>query len=227
MRTILVIGSSGLVGSGVSNYFKHMGKTNVIEVDLNENFDLKNKESIKEFYLLNPDINFIINCSGLNDHIKESLSNERNKTDLESIDIFFNINVKSVCWIIEYGHKYLKGLEGVINFSSLYGIRSPFHPIYDSPKSLSYTISKHALEGVTRYYAAFYGKDSLRINAVRIGGINASQPKKFTEWFNSRTPLGRMAEVDDLYGTINLLCSKQGSYITGQNICIDGGYTSW
>jgi len=227
MRTILIIGSSGLVGSGVLNYFKDMENTNVIEVDLNKTFDLRNKESIKEFYLLNPDIKFIVNCSGLNDHVKDSSSTKKNKTDLESIDIYFDINVKSVCWIIEYGHKYLKALEGVINMASLYGIRSPFHPIYDSPKSLSYTISKHALEGVTRYYSAFYGKDSLRINALRIGGINTGQSRKFTDWFNSRTPLGRMAELDDLYGTINLLCSKEGSYITGQNICIDGGYTSW
>ena len=115
----------------------------------------------------------------------------------------------------------------MVNFASLYGIRSPYHPIYDKPKSLSYTVSKHALEGITKYYAALYGKNGITINAVRIGGIEANQSKKFKEWFSSRTPLGRMADLKDLYGTINLLCSEEGSYITGQSITVDGGYTSW
>lgn len=227
MRNILVIGSNGLVGRGVAEFFKNINDVSLTDIDISDNFNLSHKDTIKDFFISNPNINYIINCSGINDHVEDSDSRINNETDLMHIDKFLDINVKSVCWIIEYGHKHLKNLEGVVNFASLYGVRSPYHPIYESPKSLSYTISKHALEGITRYYSSFYGKDSLRINAIRIGGINADQPEKFKSWFTSRTPLGRMAELDDLFGAIDLLCSKKGSYITGQNISIDGGYTTW
>ena len=138
------------------------------------------------------------------------------------------INVKSVCWLIEDGHTYLPAIKGIVNFSSLYGVRSPFHPVYKKPKSLSYTLSKHALEGVTKYYSAFYGPDQVRVNAVRVGGVeNDEQPVAFKEWFVSRTPLARMAKVEDLFGVVELLCSEKSSYITGHNFTVDGGYSTW
>ena len=227
MRKVLIIGSNGLVGKGVSDFFENTENVQLTKVDMCENFDLRDKQSIKKYLKSKSDIEYIVNCSGINDHVDENDSLDSTKTDLDNMDLFFDINVKSVCRIIEYSKENLNNLKGVINFASLYGIRSPFHPIYDKPKSLSYTVSKHALEGITKYYAALYGKNGITINAIRIGGIEANQSKRFKEWFTSRTPLGRMANLKDLYGTINLLCSEEGSYITGQSITVDGGYTSW
>ncbi len=228
MRNILVIGNTGLVGSGISTYFNEIEDVELKTIDLSEDFDLTDRKSIQDFFKRNNRIQYIVNCSGLNDHV-ENKKNEKNlmKTDLEFLDKYYEINVKAVCFLVEEAFQILPDICSLVNFSSLYGKRSPYHPIYNDPKSLSYTITKHALEGITKYYAGFYGNKGLRINSVRIGGINSNQPKKFREWFISRTPLGRLAEVNDLYGAVDFLSSEESRYITGQSITVDGGYTIW
>ena len=210
MNCILLIGSSGLIGSKIKTHLEESFSDNkIISVDQSQIFDLRDRKSIVKFFKSNQDINYILNCSGLNDHVASENKFEINKTDLADLDNFMQINVKSVCWLIEDGHTYLPAIKGIVNFSSLYGVRSPFHPIYSHPKSLSYTLSKHALEGVTKYYSAFYGPAQLRVNAIRVGGIeNDAQPVEFKEWFISRTPLARMAKVEDLFGVVELLCSE-------------------
>ena len=138
------------------------------------------------------------------------------------------INVKSVCWLIEAARVNCPNLNGIINFASLYGVKAPYHPIYENGKSLGYTISKHALEGITRYYSTLYGPLKIAVNAVRVGGIETKeQQKNFQKWFISRTPFGRMATPGDLVGIIKFLCSQNSSYITGQTISVDGGMTAW
>lgn len=228
MRNILVIGYTGLVGTGITKFYKKKENVNLITVDLNDNFDLRDKKSIINLYKSNPEIEYIINCSGINDHVDQTLDIQENKTDLENIDLFLDINVKSVCWMIEYAKEYLKDLKSIVNFGSIYSIRSPYHPIYKKTKSLGYTVSKHALDGITKYYSTFYAKEGITLNTIRIGGIETvNQSKEFKEWFISRTPVGRMANVEDLCGAVDLLCTKEGSYISGQSICVDGGYTTW
>ena len=230
MKTILIIGHQGLIGTQVKSFFEsHVDNVNLISVDLNDNFDLLNRESMITFLKTHPNINYIVNCTGLNDHVQGKVSNlSEFETDIEFLDKFMDMNVKSVCWLIEDGYKFLPNINGIINFSSLYGIMSPYHPIYKTQKSLSYTLSKHALEGVIRYYSALFGGEGLRINSIRVGGIGTKdQPSKFKDWFESRTPLGRMAKVDDLFGVLELLCSEKSSYITGQSFAVDGGLTVW
>lgn len=230
MKNILLIGSNGLIGSKIKKKFEaDGGDVNLLSVDISEEFDLNDRASIKKYFRSHVNINYIINCGGLNNHVVDGdIKCNTIETDLEHLDNFMQVNVKSVCWLIEDGQKYLPNLCGIINFSSLYGLKSPYHPIYETPKSLSYTLSKHALEGVTKYYAAFYGPKQLRINAVRVGGIESDeQPQGFKDWFVSQTPLGRMGDVEDLVGVIELLCSDKSAFITGQNITVDGGLTVW
>ncbi len=228
MRNILIIGHNGLVGKGISSFFEEMQDVNLKTVDLSKNFDLTNRISVENYLRENNKIQYIINCSGLNDHVEiRNKKEELQKTDLHLLDKYYEINVKAVCFLIEEAKKVLPDISSLINFSSLYGERSPYHPIYENPKSLSYTISKHALEGLTKYYAAFHGNSGFRINSVRIGGINSNQPKKFRDWFISRTPLGRMGEINDLYGAVDFLSSEKSKYITGQTITVDGGYSLW
>ena len=211
MRNILIIGYKGLVGTGITKFYESKNDVNLITADLNDKFDLRDKNTIINLYKTNPKIEYIINCSGINDHVDKTLDTQKNKTDLENIDVFLDINIKSVCWMIEYAKEYLKDLKSIVSFGSL-----------------GYTVSKHALEGITKYYSTLYAKEGITLNTVRIGGIETiNQNEEFKEWFISRTPVGRMANVEDLFGAVDLLCSKKGSYISGQSICVDGGYTTW
>jgi len=67
----------------------------------------------------------------------------------------------------------------------------------------------------------------IRVNAIAPGGIKRSQPMRFIKNYIYRTPLHRMAHETDMMGAIELLATDSSSYITGQVIRIDGGWTTW
>jgi 3-oxoacyl-[acyl-carrier protein] reductase len=229
-KQILVVGNKGLIGTSIQEHLElKFGRSNVEGIDLCKEFDLRERSSIQDFLKKKAGINYIVNASGLNDHVSK-ISDKKHKyqTDIDYIDDFLLLNVKAVCWLIEDAKEFLTNFRGIINFASLYGIKAPYHPIYETGKSLSYTLSKHALEGITRYYSTLYGPLDISVNSIRIGGIETStQPGSFKEWFVSRTPKQRMASPNDLMGTIELLCNFENAYITGQTISIDGGLLAW
>jgi NAD(P)-dependent dehydrogenase (short-subunit alcohol dehydrogenase family) len=67
----------------------------------------------------------------------------------------------------------------------------------------------------------------VRVNSVSPGGVLRGQPKPFIERYEKKTPLGRMAEEEDLKGAIAYLASDLSAYVTGQNLMVDGGWTAW
>ena len=99
--------------------------------------------------------------------------------------------------------------------------------MYKNPKSLSYTISKHALDGLTKYYGALYAKEGLRINSIRMGGILNNQNQNFIENFRQKVPIGRLANKEEILGLVDYLLSKKSSYMVGETINLDGGYNIW
>ena len=86
--------------------------------------------------------------------------------------------------------------------------------------------SKFSVVGLTKYYAALFGKN-VNINCIVNGGIEATQPKIFKKKLVSHIPKNRMMRSSDLFGILDLLCSEKSNYINGSIIVIDGGYTSW
>ena len=68
---------------------------------------------------------------------------------------------------------------------------------------------------------------NVRVNAILPGGILRNQPKEFVERYVERTPLGRMANNDDIKGVIAYLASDLSAYVTGEKILVDGGWTIW
>jgi NAD(P)-dependent dehydrogenase (short-subunit alcohol dehydrogenase family) len=67
----------------------------------------------------------------------------------------------------------------------------------------------------------------VRVNSISPGGIARGQPKQFVQRYEARTPLGRMATEDDLRGAVAFLASDMSTYLTGQNIAVDGGWGIW
>ena len=101
---------------------------------------------------------------------------------------YFFQNVIAPKNLIEQSVTICKKIKSIINFASLYGLKSPFHPIYKKKKSLSYCVSKHAMEGLTKYYATLYAEKNIRINNIRVGGVQNNQPKEFIKNFLKKTP---------------------------------------
>lgn len=123
------------------------------------------------------------------------------------------------------------GRGSVVNTSSTYGIVSPQHGMYgdsgiNSP--IAYATTKSAILNFSRYLATYWAEQGVRVNTISPGGVrNIGQSEEFVEAYESRTPLGRMAEPTDYQGAMVFLASDASSYMTGANLVVDGGWTAW
>jgi NAD(P)-dependent dehydrogenase (short-subunit alcohol dehydrogenase family) len=94
-------------------------------------------------------------------------------------------------------------------------------------KPPAYGASKAALVNLTRYFAAHWGPHGVRVNALSPGGVEGGQDPEFRRKFIARVPLGRMAAAQDLRGPLIFLASDASAYVTGIELRVDGGFTSW
>ena len=87
----------------------------------------------------------------------------------------------------------------------------------------AYAASKGGLIQLTRWLATTISP-RVRVNVISPGGISRNQPKEFVQRYEAKTPLGRMANEEDLRGAIAYLASDMSKYVTGLNMIIDGGW---
>lgn len=119
--------------------------------------------------------------------------------------------------------------SSVINISSIYGEIGPYWELYEGTamgNPAAYSVSKGGLLQLTRWLATTLGPH-VRVNAISPGGIFRNQAQVFVERYIAKTPLKRMANEDDFRGAIAFLASDLSNYVTGHNLVIDGGFTSW
>jgi NAD(P)-dependent dehydrogenase (short-subunit alcohol dehydrogenase family) len=90
-------------------------------------------------------------------------------------------------------------------------------------KPVTYSVVKTGLIGLTRYLSTYWTAHNIRVNAISPGGIFNGQPEEFTSRLHALIPMGRMAEKDEYQGAVLFLCSDASSYMTGQNLIVDGG----
>ena len=123
----------------------------------------------------------------------------------------------------------------IIQTASVYGLVSPDQRIYEGSVYLGttisspavYTVSKSAVIGLTKYLAAYWGNKGIRVNTLIPGGVESGQNDVFIQQYSSRVPLGRMAKPAELESALLFLASDASSYVTGQNLIVDGGLTCW
>jgi len=118
----------------------------------------------------------------------------------------------------------------IINLASIYGVVATDFSIYENTEMtmpVAYSAIKGGIIALTKYIATYYGKYNVRANIISPGGIFDNQPTAFVEKYSKKTPLGRMGRPEDIVGTVIYLASDASSYITGQNLMVDGGWTTW
>ena len=121
------------------------------------------------------------------------------------------------------------GHGAIVNVASIYGISGPDYSLYEDTamgNPAAYAASKGGLLQLTKWLATTLAPE-VRVNAISPGGVFRNQPEMFVDRYQNRTPLKRMAVEDDFKGVTAYLISDLSGYMTGQNMVIDGGWTSW
>lgn len=126
-------------------------------------------------------------------------------------------------------HMATKKYGSVVNIGSIYGSVGPDFNVYNNTEltmPAAYSAIKGGVINFTRYLSSYYGKSNVRVNCVSPGGIFNNQPVEFIKNYENRVPMKRMGIPDDISPAISFLLSDESTYITGQNLIIDGGWTS-
>jgi 2-deoxy-D-gluconate 3-dehydrogenase len=146
-----------------------------------------------------------------------------------------NVNVTGMFLCAKAASKpMLDANSGVIvNVSSTYGLVGPDQRLYEREgeptqyKPVTYTVSKAAIVGLTRYLATYYANTGIRVNTLTPGGVFAGHDDEFVERYSSKTVLGRMAKAEEMSDALLFLVSDASTYMTGANLVVDGGWTAW
>lgn len=158
--------------------------------------------------------------------------------DLNQWKEIMSTNLDSMFLVAKYVGKVMK-LQGtggsIIQTSSIYGVMGPDNRIYEGSYYLNrqintpaiYSASKAGVIGLTKYLSTYWAKDGIRVNTITPGGVESGQNDAFKHNYSNRIPLGRMAKPEEMVGALIYLASDASSYVTGQNLLIDGGLSAW
>jgi 2-deoxy-D-gluconate 3-dehydrogenase len=156
---------------------------------------------------------------------------------LEQWNAALNVNLTGMFLVTQACVKQMiaQGKKGsIINICSTYGLNGPDQRIYRKEdgsqpayKPVYYTVTKAGVLGFTKYLSAYYMETEIRVNALTPGGVYNNHDETFVKNYAAKTILGRMAHKDEMNGALLFLASEASSYMTGNNLVVDGGWTAW
>jgi NAD(P)-dependent dehydrogenase (short-subunit alcohol dehydrogenase family) len=128
----------------------------------------------------------------------------------------------------------IRGSGNIVLFSSMYGVVSPDPRIYRgalTPNPIDYGASKAAILQLARYFAVHYGPAGIRFNCITPGpfpnpAAQSAHPEFIAE-LNQKVPLNRIGQNHEIVGPTLFLLTDSASYVTGQSLAVDGGWTIW
>lgn len=239
-KIIIVTGGSGLLGRDIVKKINQEGGF-CINVDINNvtvddlstiQCDVTSEKSVNECLQL-----IIVKykrIDGLVNNAYPRTSDWGDKFEnikLSSWQSNVDSQLNSCFYLIQQCSKYMVGFKAgsIINMASVYGIVGPDFGVYEGTSMTmpaAYSAIKGGLINFTRYLASYFGPFNIRVNAVSPGGIFDQQDLGFVERYTDKVPMKRMGMPDDISPLIVFLLSDESNYITGQNIAVDGGWTS-
>ena len=185
-------------------------------------------------------VDILVNNAAINDMVERPTATLQDSMfehySLEQFRRVMDVNVSSIFHTSQILGELmaLAGRGSVINIGSTYGVSAPNQDLYRDQngvqrfyKGVAYPVSKSAVIMMTRFIATYWGPRGVRVNCISPGGVQNGQEEWFVQQYSMRTPLGRMAMPDDFSGALLFLASDASRYVTGQNLQVDGGWTTW
>lgn len=253
-KTALVAGGAGYLGSQVSNVLAELGANVAIasrdvdscqqacdaitaeypdcatfatELDLTKRDTIVNcvENTLAHFGA----IDILVTCAW------SGKKNSWDSIDDDDWDYDIEVSLNGVFRLIKAATLALKETHGVIlTIGSMYGHVAPDYRLYEGVPQTnppSYGAAKAGIIQLTKYLASFLASDGVRANCLSPGPFpfesTMTEHPVFTERLQAKNPLGRVGKPHEIKGAVAYLCTDASSYVTGQNICVDGGWTIW
>lgn len=214
-KTAIVTGGEGLLGKIICDTVRELGG-NAISIDVvptaGITLDITNGKHVTDAAEAMPPIDILVNCAVGNQKALKDVAQGFGE-DL-NVGLVGALNMTAA-----FGSKMNSG--GVIlNIGSDLSFIAPDWSLYPAGtmKPVSYSVVKHGIIGMTRYFAAMWGPKNIRVNCLCPGGISKGQPVP-------RLPMGRLAEPGEMKGPVAFLISPASTYMTGATLVVDGGRT--
>jgi NAD(P)-dependent dehydrogenase (short-subunit alcohol dehydrogenase family) len=239
-KVIIVTGGNGLLGREIVTKLLAEGAT-CINIDINhetsENFktykcDITSPEEIDS--CISEILQKYKKIDGLVNNAYPRTSDWGKKfEEIEFASWQLNVDwqLNSSFYLIQQVSKSMvENMSGsIINMASVYGIVGPDFGVYAGTSMTmpaAYSAIKGAVVNFTRYLSSYLGPYNIRVNSISPGGIFDNQPATFVTNYENKVPMRRMGKPEDISPLVSFLLSHGSSYITGQNIAIDGGWTA-
>ena len=207
---------------GVESLIAELEKENISNTVFSAYADFNNANSVKEMFnqisKSFKHVDVLVNNAGAGLY---KLITETTETEWDTL---FNVNVKSAFVLTNLVlSQMIKDKRGsIVNVSSIWGEKG-------ACMEVAYSASKSAMIGYTKALAQEVAPSNIRVNCVCPGVIQTKMNSRFTEQeileLQQDTPLGRLGNVQDVAELIYFLGSEKSSFITGQVITCDGGFT--
>jgi 3-oxoacyl-[acyl-carrier protein] reductase len=218
-KKALITGSSRGIGKAIYDIFTAEGYE--VMAPSRSELNLNNSDSITDYvsHYSSREIDIIVNNAGVNILAPLDDLSENN------LDETLQVNLKAPLLLAKGFSPGMKtrGYGRIVNISSIWGIIS-------KAGRLSYTASKSALIGITRTMAIELAPYGILVNAVCPGFIDTNLTRKNLgangiKEAEKQIPLGRLADTREIAEVVHFLSSDKNTYVTGQAIIVDGGYT--
>lgn len=240
-KIIIVTGGNGLLGKSIVNYLTNQNAIVItaeigVKTDVTQgvyNCDVTNQKSVNDF--LREIYNKYGRIDGLVNNAYPRTSDwgtNFEKISFKSWQENIDMQLNSCFYMCQSFLNMIKNQNfgSIVNIGSIYGVVGNDFTVYENTDGMTSPAAYSAIKGgiinFTRYLASYYGPKNIRINTVSPGGIFNNQHPTFVKQFSNKVPLRRMANPDEIAPIIGFLLSDNATYITGQNILVDGGWTA-
>ena len=188
--------------------------------------DITDERSVKKFYKGLKRLDLLVNNAGIGVF---TLFEKRSVKEFRKV---MDVNLLGTFLMSRSAVEIMKNQKSgkIINIGSIYGQVSSDPRMYGRSgrdNSEVYSMTKAGVIMLTKYMAAYFAPYNIQTNCISPGGIFNNQASGFVEKYNFKTPMGRMAGVDEMQGALKFLISDESNYVNGQNITVDGGFTAW